>query len=70
MPANQKYSGRIHTKRQLGRAVDHIQATVLVLSEVGERYQEVRPIISECCKHMLEMMAITENLLTDMKDNL
>ena len=70
MPANQKYSTRIHTKRQLGRAIEHVQAIAIVLSEVNERYIEASPKVSEACKHLFEMMSITESMLKDMKDSL
>lgn len=70
MPANQKYSGRIHTKRQLGRAVEHVQAITLVLNEVGERYQGVNLPISDMCKQMLIMTTMLEGLLDGMRDGL
>ena len=70
MPANQKYSGRIHTKRQLGRAIEHIEAVALVLSEVQERYTEASPKVSEACRQLFQMMSITESMLKDMKDSL
>ena len=70
MPANQKYSGRIHTKRQLGRAVEHIQATAIVLSEVGPRYQDASPVVSNACKSMLVMTVMIENMLLEIRDNL
>ena len=70
MGANQKYSGRIHTKRQLGRAVEHIQATALVLAEIQQRYIDASPVVSEACRHMIGMMSLTENMLEDIKDSL
>jgi len=70
MGANQKYSGRIHSKRQLGRAVEHVQATAIVLSEIQERYMEASPTVSEGCRHMLAIMSIIENMIGDLKDNL
>ncbi len=63
MPANQKYSGRVHTKRQLGRAVEHVEAIALVLTEVGERYHEAKPIVSAACKEMHSMTSMLQSLL-------
>jgi len=70
MGANQKYSGRIHTKRQLGRAVEHIKATAQVLFEVQERYEKAVPLISEGCERMLEMIVMLEALLEEIKGEL
>jgi len=67
MPANQKYSSRVHTKRQLGRAVEHIQAAALVLFEVGERYQEAAPTISTACKCLSDMVSMAENMLEEIR---
>ena len=63
MGANQKYSGRVHTKRQLGRAVEHVEAIALVLTEVGERYHEAKPIVSAACKEMHSMTSMLQSLL-------
>jgi len=70
MGANQKYSGRVHTKRQLGRAVEHIHATALVLTEIQNRYYEAAPIISKGCEQVVELLEMIEVLLVDMKGQL
>jgi len=70
MEANQKYSGRVHTKRQIGRAVEHVQATALVLAEVGSRYQEALPAVSKACENMLSMTSLLEVMLDRMKEGI
>jgi len=50
-------------KRQLGRAVEHVEAIALVLTEVGERYHEAKPIVSAACKEMHSMTSMLQSLL-------
>jgi len=70
MGANQKYSGRVHTKRQLGRAVEHVEAIALVLCEVGSRYQDANPSISKACRYMCDMTTMLESMLDNMRSEL
>jgi len=70
MPANQKYSARIHSRRQLGRASEHIQATSKVLSEVGLRYKEALPGVSLACSQMFEMLSMVDSMINDIKENI
>lgn len=70
MPTNQKYSNRIHSKRQLGRANEHIQAASKVLCEIAPRYAEAAPRVSLACEPMLDMLAMVESMITDIRDNL
>jgi len=70
MPTNQKYSTRVHSRRQLGRASDHIQAASLVLCEMIPRYKEASPTVSEACSTLIEMLSIAENMIRDIRDNI
>jgi len=70
MPANQKYSMRVHSRRQLGRASEHIQAVLTVLCDVGPRYEEALPRVSMACKELNDMMIMADSMITDIKDNM
>ena len=70
MPANQKYSQRIHSRRQLGRANEHVRAASLVLCEMTPRYKEALPVVSEACSTLIEMLSIAENMISDIRDNI
>ena len=70
MTTNQKYSTRIHSRRQLSRAVEHIQATAKVLCEIEPRYRLALPRVSQACSQMTEMLNMIENMLNDIRDNI
>jgi len=70
MGANQKYSTRIHSRRQLGRAREHIVEAEKVLREVGERYAEALPLISKGCIENINMLGMIEELIEDMRTNI
>ena len=70
MPANQKYSMRIHSRRQLGRACEHIQEATKVLTEVGQRYAEALPLIARGCIHVNDALAMAEALIEDLRTNI
>lgn len=70
MPANQKYSTRLHSKRQLGRAAEHIQSTSKVLCEIKPRYEQALPRVSVACEQMIDMLSMVENMINDIRDNI
>jgi len=70
MPANQKYSMRIHSRRQLGRAREHIQEADKVLNEVGCRYVDALPLISGGCIEIITMLKMVDALIEDMRTNI
>ena len=70
MPANQKYSTRIHSRRQLGRAMEHIEEASKVLKEVGGRYSEALPQISQGCMNCIEMLDMVQSLIEDLRTNI
>ena len=70
MPANQKYSTRVHSRRQLTRASDHVKAASLVLCEMKQRYSEALPIVAEGSLHLVEMLTMCEDMINDLRDNI
>jgi len=70
MPTNQKYSTRIHSRRQLSRANDHIKAASKVLCEIMPRYEKVLPRVSLACEQMIDMLAMVENMIDDIRSNI
>jgi len=70
MPTNQKYSMRVHSRRQLTRASDNVRAASLVLCEMTPRYKEALPQVSEACSTLIEMLSIAENMIRDIRDNI
>ena len=70
MPANQRYSTRIHSRRQLGRANEHIQAASKVLYEIKPRYEQALPRVSAACEQMIDMLSMVENMIDDIRENI
>jgi len=70
MGANQKYSTRVHTRRQLSRANEHIQAAAKVLCEIRPKYEEALPRVSLACEQMIDMLNMVESMITDIRDNI
>lgn len=70
MPANQRYSTRIHSKRQLGRAREHIAEASKVLSEVGKRYADALPLIGDASIKVNDMLLMADALIEDMRQNI
>lgn len=70
MPANQKYSIRIHSRRQLGRAREHIAEVDKVLNEVGNRYADALPQIADGCLSIIDMLKMADALIEDMRTNI
>ena len=70
MPANQKYSMRVHSRRQLGRASEHVKEASKVLCEIVPRYFEGLPRVSMACKELNDMMIMADSMITDIKDNM
>ena len=70
MPTHQKYSTRIHSKRQLGRANEHIQAASKVLCEISPRYVEALPRVSSACNQMIDMLNMVKTMIDDIRNNI
>lgn len=70
MPANQKYSTRIHSRRQLGRAREHLEEVSKVLDEVACRYANALPQITDGCGKCNEMIIMLQALIEDMRINI
>lgn len=70
MPANQKYSTRVHSRRQLSRSIEHLMEAKNVLSEVGGRYIDALPQIADGCTKCLDMLTLVEALIEDMRVNI
>jgi len=70
MPTNQKYSTRVHSRRQLTRASDNVRAASLVLCEMTPRYKEALPMVSEACSTLIEMLSMAEEMIRDIRENI
>lgn len=70
MPANQTYSTRIHSRRQLGRANEHLREAAQVLNEVGCRYADALPLIGDASIKVIDMLKMAEALIEDMRINI
>ena len=68
--ANQKYSTRVHSRRQLGRAKDHLTEVSRVLNEVGCRYADALPQIGDGCLKCNEMVSMLDALIEDIRTNI
>jgi len=70
MTTNQRYSTRVHSKRQLTRASDNIRAASLILCEMTPRYKDVLPKVAEACSTLIEMLSMSEEMIRDIRDNI
>jgi len=70
MSTNQKYSTRIHSRRQLGRASDNVRSALGLLCDVKQRYLEALPIVAQGCGQLVEMLNMCENMICDIRDNI
>ena len=68
--ANQKYSTRVHSRRQLGRANEHLTEVSKVLNEVGQRYADALPQIANGCIKSNQMVDMLSTLIEDMRTNI
>ena len=68
--ANQKYSTRVHSRRQLGRVNEHLKEVEKVINEVGCRYNEALPQISEACVQIIALVNMLKTLIEDMRTNI
>jgi len=70
MSTNQKYSTRLHSKRQLLRVSEHFKSAVGLILEVGTRYQEALPQVSLGCSEMVTMVSMLESMIDDIRENI
>lgn len=70
MGTHQKYSTRLHSKRQLGRAREHLAEVSKALSEVGNRYADALPLIADASVKVNDMLSMADALIEDMRKNI
>lgn len=70
MTTNQRYSTRVHSRRQLTRASDNVRAASLVLCEMSPRYKEALPKVAEACSTLIKMLSMCEEMIRDIRDNI
>jgi len=70
MPEHQRYSIRVHSRRQLGRSIEHLQEASKVLKEVGSRYADALPQIGDGCLKCIEMVEMLQTLIEDIRTNI
>lgn len=70
MAEHQKYSTRVHSRRQLDRAGEHLQAASKVLLEIQPRYELALPRVSAACVEMIQMLTMIENMVEDIRNNI
>ena len=68
--ANQKYSTRVHSRRQLGRAKEHLTEVSKVMKEVGCRYADALPMVADACIQVNAMVDLLQTLIEDMRTNI
>jgi len=70
MPTNQKYSARIHSRRQLVRASEHVRDTSMILCDIGSRYETVLPTVSQACEQLNDMLVMCDALIHDIREGI
>lgn len=70
MSTNQKYSGRVHSRRQLISVQSHLVAATNQLNTIGQRYAGVLPQVSSGCVEMIKMLDMIKAMVNDLRDNI
>jgi len=70
MPTNQKYSARIHTRRQLASINLHLTSCYKQLTDIGFRYNAVLPKVSEACVEMMKLIEMFKDMANKIRDNI
>lgn len=70
MPTNQKYSARIHSRRQLLSINTHIASSINQLTDIGDRYIEALPKVKLACDEMIKMLIMVEAMVIDIRENI
>ena len=70
MSTNQKYSARIHSRRQLTSIDNHLKACLGMLNNLGIAYQEALPQVSEACINMITMIDLVKGMAAKVRENL
>ena len=68
MPTNQKYSQRIHSRRQLIRASEHVRNASTIMCDVGLRYETALPTVSQACDKLNDMLVMCDALIRDIRE--
>jgi len=70
MSTNQKYSQRIHSKRQLVLVRDKLDSASFLMADVGSRYSDALPEVSEACATIVSMMNMIEVMVEDIRNHI
>jgi len=70
MPTNQKYSTRVHSRRQLTRVSDNLRSSSLVLCELAPLYEAALPQVAAGCRQIVQMISMCENMVRDIRENI
>ncbi|GAH01791.1 unnamed protein product [marine sediment metagenome] len=70
MGTNQKYSARIHSRRQLHSIHTHLMSCTNQLADVGVRYGEAAPTVTFACREMIGMLNMVATMVTDVRKNI
>ena len=70
MSTNQKYSARIHSRRQLASVDTYVSSCVKQLNSIGERYTEALPQVSEACLNMISMLELIKAVIIKVRESI
>lgn len=70
MSTNQKYSGRIHARRQLVSIDNHLTSAIKLLTDIGEVYLGAEPKISMACVELIKVLGLCTPMVTKIRDNI
>lgn len=68
--AGSRESERVRTRRVLTNASDHLRKAGLTLAEVNKVYSDPYPVIGEACQRCVELIAMVENLVWDIRNHI
>jgi len=70
MSTNQKYSQRIHSKRQLHLVREKLDSASFLMADVGSRYSDAMPEVSDACARIVEIINMVEVMVEDIRTHI
>jgi len=67
---SQRYSNRLCARRQLVKIIRHLQESSKMLLDIGSKYKEASPIVSEACLEMDKLLTMCEAIANDIRDQI
>lgn len=65
-----RWSTRVSAKKQFARASSHLRDAGLIMGEINKVYEYPHPKIGEACKKCIDIIAMIENMIWDIRSQI